>query len=111
MLVRSEPSSGRPFLTHLLDRAWSPQPEPFPMPSVQVHYDGWLALPEAVQRKLGVATGDRLEVEFADGALVLHPARPSDAAGRAGPEPPATAERPVERRRLSRRQPPRSRRR
>ncbi len=67
------------------------------MPSVQVHDDGWLALPEAVRRKLGVGTGDRLEAEVADGAVVLRPARRNGAAGRAAPEPAATAaEQPVE---------------
>src|SRR3954453_4948759 len=45
------------------------------MSTIQVHYDGWLALPEAVWRKLGVGTGGRLEVEFADGAVVLRPSR------------------------------------
>jgi hypothetical protein len=57
------------------------------MPSVQVHHDGWLALPEAIQRKLGVGIGDWLDVEFADGAVVLHPAWPADAAGDAALEP------------------------
>src|SRR4051794_17376631 len=67
------------------------------MPTIQVHHDGWLALPEAVRRKLGVGTGDRLEVEVADGAVVLRPARRTGAAGRAAPEPAATAaEQPVE---------------
>ena len=67
------------------------------MPTIQVHYDGWLALPEAVRRKLGVGTGDRLEVEVTDGAVVLRPARRTGAAGRAAPEPAATAaEQPVE---------------
>src|SRR4051794_4547242 len=103
------------------------------MPTIQVHYDGWLASPEAVRRKLGVGTGDRLEVEVADGAVVLRPSRRADAAGRATPEPaahlaaqpvgagpePAAARRPPPpagqgggpRGRRSRRQPPRSRRR
>jgi AbrB family looped-hinge helix DNA binding protein len=65
------------------------------MPSVQVHYDGWLALPEAVRRKLDVTTGDRLEVEVADGAVVLRPARPADAAGDVALDP-AAGEQPVE---------------
>ncbi len=64
------------------------------MPTIQVHYDGWLALPEAVRRKLGVSTGDRLEVEVAEGAVVLRPARRAGAAGEATPEP-AADERPV----------------
>ena len=64
------------------------------MPSVQVHDDGWLGLPEAVRRKLGVAAGDPLEIELVDGALVLCPARRANAAGDATPEP--AAEQPVE---------------
>ena len=67
------------------------------MPKVRLSYDGWLALPEAVRRKLDVATGDRLEVEFADGAVVLRPARRADTAGQDMPEPePAVAEQLVE---------------
>src|SRR4051794_14270296 len=67
------------------------------MPTIQVHHDGWLALPEAVRRKLGVGTGDRLEAEVADGAVVLRAARRTGAAGRAAPEPAATdGEQPVE---------------
>src|SRR4051794_15913427 len=66
------------------------------MSTIQVHYDGWLALPEAVRRKLGVGTGDRLEGEFADGAVVLRPARWADTAGQAVPEPAVAAEQPLE---------------
>src|SRR3954463_10688464 len=66
------------------------------MSTIQVHYDGWLALPEAVRRKLGVGTGDRLEVEIADGAVVLRPARRADTAGKAGPEPAVAAGQSVE---------------
>jgi AbrB family looped-hinge helix DNA binding protein len=66
------------------------------MSTIQVHYDGWLALPEAVRRKLGVGTGDRLEVEVADGAVVLRPAQQADAAGEAASEPTVAAEQPAE---------------
>ena len=66
------------------------------MPTIKVHHDGWLALPETVRRKLGVGTGDRLEVEVADGAVVLRPARRSDAAAEVAPEPTIVAEQPIE---------------
>ena len=65
---------------------------------IQMHYDGWLALPAAVRQKLGVTTGDQLEVEFTGGTVVLRPARRTNAvaADRAAPEPDITAEQPVE---------------
>src|SRR3954447_1472782 len=66
------------------------------MSTIQVHYDGWLALPEAVRRKLGVATGDRLEVEGADGAVVLRPSRQADVVTPAAPEAQVAAEQPLE---------------
>ena len=69
------------------------------MPTIQMHYDGWLTLPEAARHKLGVATGDRLEVEFTGNTVVLRPARRAGAAERAPvqaePAEPMTAE-PVE---------------
>src|SRR3954452_284378 len=92
-----EPSPGRSFLIppsrphpHLSS------PKPSSMSTIQVNYDGWLALPEAIRRKLGVGTGDGLEVEIADGAVVLRPARRADTAGQAVPEPAVAAEQSVE---------------
>lgn len=38
-----------------------------------MHYDGWLALPVRLRQALGLNTGDRLEAELVDGALVLRP--------------------------------------
>ena len=66
------------------------------MAKVHLHYDGWLALPEAERRKLGVASGDQLEVEYRDGTVVLRPTRRVSAAGRVVPEPAAAAEQSVE---------------
>ena len=43
------------------------------MPTIQLYYDGWLTLPADARKHLDVATGDRLEIEFTDGALVLRP--------------------------------------
>ncbi len=65
---------------------------------IQMHYDGWLALPAAVCQKLGVTTGDQLEVEFTGGTVVLRPARRTNAvaADRAVSEPEIAVEQPVE---------------
>lgn len=41
------------------------------MPTVTVHYDGWVQLPERLVRSLGLRTGDRLEVELAEGGILL----------------------------------------
>ena len=41
------------------------------MPTLKLHYDGWLALPAAFRQALGLSSGDRLEAELVDGALVL----------------------------------------
>jgi AbrB family looped-hinge helix DNA binding protein len=43
------------------------------MSKVRLNYDGWLALPAAARRALGVDTGDQLEVEVVDGRIVLRP--------------------------------------
>jgi bifunctional DNA-binding transcriptional regulator/antitoxin component of YhaV-PrlF toxin-antitoxin module len=57
------------------------------MAMLRLHYDGWLALPADLRRKLGLTSGDRLEAELAQGAIVLRPAakdrrpeRPGEAA-------------------------------
>jgi bifunctional DNA-binding transcriptional regulator/antitoxin component of YhaV-PrlF toxin-antitoxin module len=59
---------------------------------LKIHYDGWLALPPALRRQLGLGTNDLLEAELVDGAIVLRPAakaagvpKPKSAMG----EPPA----------------------
>ena len=57
------------------------------MPKVRLSYDGWLALPAAVRKKLGLSTGCQLELELAAGAIVL---RPAGAAGPVPAEPAAT---------------------
>src|SRR4051812_41372145 len=43
------------------------------MPTLKLHYDGWLALPAGLRHALGLNSGDRLEAELVDGALVLRP--------------------------------------
>jgi AbrB family looped-hinge helix DNA binding protein len=64
------------------------------MPKVRLNYDGWVALPVAARRALGVDTGDQLEVEVVDGRIVLRPLKPSAAAGSSAGEelPPAAVE-------------------
>jgi bifunctional DNA-binding transcriptional regulator/antitoxin component of YhaV-PrlF toxin-antitoxin module len=44
------------------------------MATLKVHHDGWLSLPSGLRRKLGVGSGDRLEADLVDGAIVLRPA-------------------------------------
>ena len=61
-----------------------------------MHYDGWLTLPEAARHKLGVATGDRLEVEFIGDTVVLRPARRAGAAERAPVQAEPVPAQPVE---------------
>src|SRR3954447_19511789 len=65
------------------------------MPKVLLNFDGWLALPTAVRQKLGLSTGDQLELELADGGIVLRPVRSGTTADAAAPAPVAMAERSV----------------
>lgn len=44
------------------------------MPTIKLHYDGWLALPAGLRQALGLSSGDRIEAQLIDGALVLRPA-------------------------------------
>ena len=68
------------------------------MSTIQMHYDGWFTLPETARRKLGLGTGDRLEVELAGDTIVLRPARGTAAAAEpapAAPEEPAVMAEPA----------------
>src|SRR3954452_6019181 len=47
------------------------------MPKVRLNYDGWLALPADVRKKLGLATGYQLELELVGGALARPPVGPA----------------------------------
>ena len=60
------------------------------MPTVKLHPEGWLALPDAVRRKLGVGSGDRLELQVVGNSAILRPAKGKAAA--AEPEPAASEE-------------------
>jgi AbrB family looped-hinge helix DNA binding protein len=57
------------------------------LPTIQLHYDGWLALPAEARKHLEVATGDRLEIELTENGLVLRPAKQAKEV--AAPEPEA----------------------
>jgi len=43
--------------------------------TLKLHYDGWLVLPAGLRRTLELESGDRLEAELVDGAIVLRPAK------------------------------------
>jgi AbrB family looped-hinge helix DNA binding protein len=45
------------------------------MTKVRLNYDGWLSLPTTARQKLGLTTGDQLELELSDGSIVLRPVR------------------------------------
>jgi len=60
------------------------------MTKVRINYDGWLSLPTVVRQKLGLSTGDQLELELTAGSIVLRPVR--SGAAEAIPAPVATAE-------------------
>jgi hypothetical protein len=63
------------------------------MPTLKLHYDGWLALPASLRQKLGLNSGDRVEAELVDGGLTLRPvARTTNPApARAPAAPPAVS--------------------
>ena len=44
------------------------------MPTVKLHYEGWVSLPSGLRRKLGLNSGDRLEADLVNGTIVLRPA-------------------------------------
>ena len=45
------------------------------MSTLKLHYDGWLVLPAGLRRTLALESGDRLEAELVDGAIVLRLAK------------------------------------
>jgi AbrB family looped-hinge helix DNA binding protein len=61
------------------------------MPNIRLKYDGWLMLPVAARQKLGLSTGDELEIEISGGTIVLRPARTTAGADRSPGEPAAPA--------------------
>jgi AbrB family looped-hinge helix DNA binding protein len=70
--------------------------QPSTMSTVQLRYDGWLALPTEVRQRLGLTSGDRLEVKLTGDAVVLRRTQKASASERAAAEPvPAAAQPPV----------------
>ena len=61
------------------------------MPTLKVHYDGWIALPPGLRQHLKLNSGDRLDAQWVDGAIVLRPA----SAKRAPAEPDQAIEPPT----------------
>lgn len=45
-----------------------------PLATLKLHYDGWLTLPAGLRQMLDLKTGDRLQADLIDGAIVLRPA-------------------------------------
>ncbi len=58
------------------------------MPTVTVRYDGWVQLPERLVRSLGLRTGDRLEVEQAEGSVLLRASKSGKGIAEPSTEPP-----------------------
>src|SRR3712207_1794272 len=56
------------------------------MPTLKLHYDGWLSLPSGLRQKLGLGSGDRLEADLVDGTIVLRPAAKTRRPARHEPE-------------------------
>jgi len=77
------------------------------MSTVRLNYDGWLALPAPVRKKFDLSTGDQLDLELSDDAIVLRPRRTGGVVDQQAPElpvasaeptaapPPATAAAPI----------------
>jgi antitoxin component of MazEF toxin-antitoxin module len=65
------------------------------MSTVQLRYDGWVTLPAAALKKVGLSTGDRLEVEVTGDAIVLRRAQKSSVSERAAAEPVPEAAQPA----------------
>ena len=61
------------------------------MATLKLHYDGWLTVPASLLQMLDLKTGDRLEADLIDGAIVLRPA----SGRRASAKPRQAAEVPV----------------
>ena len=41
------------------------------MPTLKLHYDGWISLPTSLRTRLALRSGDHLEADLVDGAIVL----------------------------------------
>src|SRR4051812_11582996 len=65
------------------------------MPTVRLNYDGWLALPAGMRQKLGISTGDQLELELVDGSITVRPRRGGTVIDRQAAELPVTTVEPA----------------
>src|SRR4051794_37966303 len=65
------------------------------MSTVRLNYDGWLALPAAVRQKFGLVTGDQLDLELSDDAIILRPRRTGGVVEQQAPEPPVASAEPT----------------
>jgi len=65
------------------------------MSTVRLNYEGWLALPAAVRQKFGLHTGDQLELELSDDAIILRPQRAGGIVEKQAPELPVAAAEPT----------------
>ena len=67
------------------------------MPTLKVHYDGWIALPPGLRQHLKLNSGDRLDAQWIDGAIVLRPASAKRAPteSKQAIEPPAVTSAPA----------------
>jgi bifunctional DNA-binding transcriptional regulator/antitoxin component of YhaV-PrlF toxin-antitoxin module len=65
------------------------------MPTVKLHPEGWLSLPDAVRRKLGVGSGDTLELQVVGNSAILRPAKGKAASPEPEPATPEEAAPPV----------------
>jgi AbrB family looped-hinge helix DNA binding protein len=65
--------------------------KPSTMSTIQLRYDGWVTLPAAALKKFGLSSGDRLEVEMTNDAIVLRRAQKASTSDRAAAEPVPTA--------------------
>jgi hypothetical protein len=67
------------------------------MPTLRIHYDGWIALPPGLRQYLKLNSGDRLDVQLVDGVIMLRPANVKRAPAKAEPaiKPSAVTAAPV----------------
>jgi bifunctional DNA-binding transcriptional regulator/antitoxin component of YhaV-PrlF toxin-antitoxin module len=54
---------------------FSPSDIELPLPTIQLHYDGWLTLPVEARQHLDVTTGDRLDIGLTEAGLFIRSAR------------------------------------
>jgi bifunctional DNA-binding transcriptional regulator/antitoxin component of YhaV-PrlF toxin-antitoxin module len=65
------------------------------MTTVRLNYDGWLALPAGMRAKLGLSTGDQIDLELADGGIMLRARRSGGIVEQQAPELPVAAAEPT----------------